>query len=104
VVKIKIPKEKKRYCPYCRKHTLHKVEIVKTAGRRNTSALKAGTRYRKKKLEKGYGSSPYPVLEHGRKHGAKTTRKVLLRFTCTVCGKKHQIKNAQRIKRAEIER
>ncbi len=104
MVKIKIPKETKRHCPHCKKHTVHKVEIVKTAGRRSTSALKAGSRYRKKKLEKGYGSSPYPVIEHGRKHGAKTTKKVLLRFTCTECGKKHQIKRAQRLKKAELER
>ncbi len=97
-----MPKEVKRHCPYCKTHTVHKIEIVKTAGRRKTSSLKAGTRYRKKKLEKGYGSSPYPLIEHGRKHGAKAVRKICLKFICTQCGKAHLIKRAQRFKRFEL--
>lgn len=87
---MKIPKTRNRYCPYCKKHTKHTIERVSTAGRRSGSSLKAGSRYRIKKLEKGYGGTPYPMMEHGTRYGAKASKKVMLRFTCSVCKKAHQ--------------
>ena len=99
---MKVPKEIKRHCPYCKKHTIHVVERVKTAGRRKGSALKAGERRRRPKLNKGYGGSPYPKMEHGRKYGAKSSQKIMLGYKCKECGKTHQSKNPQRGKKFEI--
>jgi len=99
---MKVPQTVRTYCPSCKAHREHKVERVKTAGRRATSALKAGTRYRTEKLHKGYGGSPYPKIEHGSKYGAKNSQKVMLRFTCQECGKKHQNRHPQRAKKFEI--
>ena len=99
---MKVPQQVKRYCPYCKRHTLQKVERVKTSGRRKTSSLKAGSRYRLEKLHKGYGGSPYPKIEHGVKHGSKTVQKVFLRYKCLECGKYNQVTTAIRAKRFEI--
>src|SRR3989338_505163 len=99
---MKIPKQQMKYCQKCRKHTKQKVDRVKTAGRRKTSALKAGSRYRVEKLHKGYGGSPYPMIEHGNKYGAKTSQKILLKFTCSVCNRKQQSTNPYRAKKFEI--
>lgn len=99
---MKIPKKVKTYCPKCRKHTEQTVDRVKTSGRRSTSTLKAGSRYRLEKLHKGYRGSPYPMIEHGSKYGAKTSQKILLRFKCTTCKKMHQSNNPFRAKKFEI--
>lgn len=100
---MKIPKTIKHYCPSCKRHTKQTVDRVKTGGRRKTSALKAGSRYRTRKVNKGYGGSPYPMIQHGVKYGAKTSQKILLRFKCSVCGKKSQSGNPIRAKKFEIE-
>lgn len=99
---MKVPKKIKTFCQKCRKHTEQKVERVKTSGRRATSNLKMGTRYRLIKLHKGYHGSPYPMIEHGSKYGAKTSQKVMLRYTCEICKKKHQSRNPIRAKKFEI--
>ena len=38
---MKIPKEKRTYCPHCKKHTMHEVH---TAKKRKASELKWGQR------------------------------------------------------------
>ncbi|MCK5177636.1 MAG: 50S ribosomal protein L44e [Candidatus Aenigmarchaeota archaeon] len=98
---MKIPKTMKRFCPFCKLSKEHKVARVKTGGRRTTSSLKQGSRYRLKKLHKGYGGSPYPKIEHGIKYGAKKSQKILIKFTCLTCSKSHQ-SNIGRAKKFEI--
>ncbi|OYT34056.1 MAG: 50S ribosomal protein L44e [Candidatus Aenigmarchaeota archaeon ex4484_52] len=98
---MKLPKTIQRFCPFCKKNNEHKITRVKTGGRRKTSCLKAGSRYRLKKLHKGYGGSPYPKIEHGVKYGAKKSQKVLIKYTCISCSKSHQ-KNIGRAKKFEI--
>lgn len=104
MINIKVPKEVMRHCPSCKKHTLQKVEQVKTAGRRSGSALKQGTRRKSAYLHQGYGGSPYPKIEHGVKFGAKTSHKIMLRYLCNDCGKKNQARTANRAKKFEIKR
>lgn len=98
---MKIPREIKRYCPFCRKHQIHVVKQVKTAGRRK-SALKFGERRRRPNIDRGYGGSPYPKTEHGVKYGAKVTKKVMVKYTCKVCNKSHQNAKPVRLKKFEI--
>jgi len=104
VIFLNIPKEVKRHCPHCKTHQIHTVERIKTAGRRTTSNLKQATRYRNIKLHKGYGGSPYKKIEHGVKYGAKTSQKIMLRYKCEACGKKHQSTNPVRAKKFEIQK
>ena len=91
---MKFPKEIRVFCPFCKKHQLHTVEIGKKRTRRK---MAQGQRRFLRKLE-GYGSFPKekPV---GRE---KPTKRVDLRYKCTVCGKKHTKGKAWRAKKFEI--
>jgi large subunit ribosomal protein L44e len=91
---MKFPQQVKIYCPFCKKHTLHKVE---TAKRGKERTLAAGRRRFARKM-RGYGSFPkeYP------KGRGKPTRKVDLRFKCSVCGKKHMKGKGFRVKKLEF--
>ncbi len=91
---MKFPKIVRTYCPYCKKHQQHEVEIAKKRPKRSVAA---GERRFKRKM-KGYGSFP---KEHPRGR-EKPTKKVDLRFKCTVCGKKHVRGEGFRIKKIEI--
>lgn len=57
VKKMKIPKEVRRYCPYCRKHTTHEVFESK---RRKASELKWGQR-QFRRVTAGYRGYPRPL-------------------------------------------
>lgn len=94
-----IPKTKKRFCPTCRKQTEQKVTIAKTSGKRG----KLGKGRRKlKKMEHGYRGFPYAKIEHGTKYGAKTSKKVVLVFQCSVCKKKNLWKKGKRSKKVML--
>ncbi len=86
---MKYPKEIRKYCPFCRTYTLHKVKIVKPSKRRG--ALKAGQRRYERKVA-GYTGSVKPTMKKSSggykgRYGSKTSTKVSLLLTCTVCKK-----------------
>lgn len=93
---MKYPKKVRRFCPKCRKHTEHIVEESKRRPRRENT--KSQRRFRRK--ERGYGSFP----KENPKGREKPTRKVDLRFKCTVCNKKHTIGSGYRIKKIEFDK
>jgi large subunit ribosomal protein L44e len=102
---MKIPKTTKRYCPYCRKHTEHKISDVSSGHKR--SALKRGSieRARKRGLGRGYGNlgkwgSKPPITKWKRK--TKSTKKTNLMFTCSVCKKSHMQKKGKRTSKLQI--
>ena len=76
------PRKIKTYCPSCKKHTLHNVEKVK---KRKASELKQGQR-RFRRVMAGYRGFPRPKPE-GRE---KTSRRIAMKFTCSVCKKSIQ--------------
>lgn len=76
------PRKIKRYCPYCKKHTIHEVDKVK---KRTASELKQGQR-RFRRVMRGYRGFPRPKPE-GRE---KTSRRIALKYKCSVCKKSHQ--------------
>ena len=80
---MKMPKEKRTYCPKCRKHTLHQVQKVK---KRKASELKAGQRQFRRVLS-GYGGFPRALPS-----GAKPTKKVALVLQCKECKKSRTVK------------
>ena len=79
---MKMPRSIKRYCPSCKKHTLHEVEKVK---KKRASELKRGQRLFRK-VTAGYGGFPRPKPE-GRE---KPTKRINLKYKCKECGKAHQ--------------
>lgn len=91
---MKFPKEVRIFCPYCRKHTLHTVEIAKKRPRRT---LSQGQRRFLRKM-KGYGSFP----KENPKGRGKPTTKVDLRFKCKECGKKHMHGKGFRVKKLQF--
>ena len=91
---MKFPKEMKIYCPHCRKHTLHTVELAKKKTRRTMA--QGQRRFLRKML--GYGS--FPKENPGKRE--KPTRRVDLRFKCSVCGKKHMHGAGFRVKKLEL--
>jgi len=87
------PRKIKRYCPTCKKHTIHSIDKIK---KRKASELKQGQR-RFRRVMKGYRGFPRPKPE-GRE---KTSRRISIKFTCEQCKKSFQ-PPTQRAKKFEI--
>jgi len=87
------PRKIKRYCPYCKKHTIHDVDKVK---KRKTGELRQGQR-RFRRVMKGYRGFPRPKPE-GRE---KTSKRIALKYKCSACKKTHQPSNI-RTKKLDI--
>lgn len=87
---MKIPKTTKRYCPYCRKRTEHKIKLVSTGGKRGALTRGSLLRAKKRGLNRGignkgkWGSRP-AVSKFKRK--SKTTKKTNIMYTCQECKK-----------------
>lgn len=101
---MKIPKLRKRLCPYCKKHTEHKVAQVK---RKKASSLKYGSKVRAKKRGAAYGAGNLgryskPAVTKFKMTGAKTTKKTDIRYQCQVCKKSHAQSKGIRAKRVEF--
>jgi len=90
---MKRPRKVNRYCPHCKKHTVHDVDKIK---KKKASELKQGQR-RFRRVMSGYRGFPRPKPE-GRE---KTSRRIPLKFMCTECKKTHQPPNI-RTKRLDI--
>ena len=91
---MKFPKKIRTYCPNCRKHTEHTVELSKKRPRRTDS--QGQRRFLRKML--GYGSFP----KENPKGREKPTKKLDIRFTCTVCKKAHTRGSGWRAKKFEL--
>ena len=97
---MKLPKKTKRYCPYCKKHTDHKISQAKAGHQR--SSLKKGSLERAKKRGLGrgkgnlgkWGSKP-AVTKWKRK--TKSNKKTNFIYTCKVCGKSTIQKKGKRV-------
>lgn len=103
---MKLPKETRRYCPYCKKHTKQQILTAKQKSRSATHPLSrwSTTRAKKRSYRSGYGNlgrfSKPPVKSWKRK--TKITKRISLVFKCAVCGKMKGIKKAIRSSRIEI--
>jgi large subunit ribosomal protein L44e len=104
--KMKLPKEIKRYCPYCRKHTIHTVGTAKQKARSSAHPLSrwSNARTKARSYRSGTGNlgrfSKPAVKSWKRK--TKTTKRITVQYKCKECNKIHQIKKAIRTGRIEI--
>ncbi|MFC1697855.1 50S ribosomal protein L44e [Nanoarchaeota archaeon] len=102
---MKLPKIMKRLCPYCKKHTEHKVTESK---RRTAGSAHPLARYAKKRSGYGKGSGNLgrygsrPPIAKFKQTGKKQSKKVDLRYQCTVCKKMHVQKKGIRAKKFEL--
>lgn len=101
---MKLPRTRKKYCPYCRKHTEHKIAQMK---RRQPSSLSHGSKYRAMKRGRARGKGNHgryskPAITQWKMTGAKTTKKTDLGYTCSVCHKTHLQRKGIRIRKLEF--
>ncbi|MEL9914743.1 MAG: 50S ribosomal protein L44e [Thermoplasmatales archaeon] len=91
---MKLPRKVKRYCPFCKRHTLQEIERVK---KKKASELRKGQR-RFRRVTSGYGGFPRPVYE-GRE---KPTKRINIRYRCLECKKAYHTPT-WRAKKFELE-
>ena len=103
---MKLPKTTKRFCPFCKKRTDQKLDLVSTGHKRGT--LKRGSLVRAKKRNampgkgnKGKFGSKKAIKSWKRKTKA-TTRKVVI-YKCSECKKSKHAKNSRRVSKLIIE-
>ena len=103
---MKLPKEKRRYCPYCRKHTQQLVATAKQKSRSASHPLSRGsaTREKLRGVRAGFGNmgkrSKKGAKDWNRK--SKITKRITIVYKCKVCNKMKGIKKAIRASRIEI--
>ena len=101
---MKVPKMMKRLCPYCKKHTEHKVTQNK---KKNASSLTYGSKIRAKRRGQARGTGNLgryskPAVSKFKSTGKKTSKKTDFRYECKECKKKHVQKSGIRAKRVEF--
>ena len=101
---MKIPKNKMRYCPYCKKHTEH---VVSQTKKKNASSLSYGSKVRARRRGQARGKGNMgryskPAVTKFKMTGAKSTKKTDLRFECKVCKKMHVQRQGFRAKKVEF--
>jgi large subunit ribosomal protein L44e len=104
---MKIPKLIKRLCPYCKKHTEHKVEQAKAKGRSTARPLSRYSKYRNKArgLIVGMGNKgrySKPPVKKCKMLNKKLSKKVDLRYICQECKKMSQRSKGFRAKKFEL--
>lgn len=101
---MKISKIRKRYCPYCKKHTEHTVAQTKK-GKPRSMTYGSKNRARRRGSARGIGNRgrySKPAISKFKLTGKKSSKKVDLRYTCKECKKTHVQKKGFRAKRVEF--
>lgn len=78
---MKIPKEIRTYCPFCKAHNVHKIKV---ASKGKARTLASGNVKHRRKL-KGHGGK-----RAGKKAVKKQGKKQKLMLECMNCHKKHE--------------
>ena len=102
---MKIKKTVKKYCPFCKKHTEHKVSQAKKKGRNAAHPMSRGSdnRLRQRGLRRGKGNlgrfskPPKPKMT-----GKKLSKKTDFRYTCKDCNKTQTQRRGVRAKKIEL--
>ncbi len=101
---MKLPKTVNRYCPYCKKHTEHRVSQTKKG---QPSSMKHGAKQRMWKRGRGRGKGNLGKLSKGalsgwKRYNKKSSKKTDLRYECSVCKKIHTQRKGFRTKKIEF--
>jgi len=99
------PKNKKRYCVFCKKHTETKVEPVSSGHKRGSLRRGGKARMRMRGLWRGMGShGKYSKPAIGSwKRKIKNTKKTNVMYTCQVCKKSLTQKYGKRSGKFKLE-
>jgi large subunit ribosomal protein L44e len=103
---MKLPKKVNRNCPFCKKKTEHKISLVSTGIKRGS--LKRGSIQRAALRGRGVGmgnkgkwGSKSAINKWKRK--TKSTKRLVILYTCQSCKKSHQAKYGRRVSKIQIE-
>lgn len=104
---MKLPKQTNRFCPTCRKHTLHKISLAKKRTRGTARPLSRGAlaRVRKRGSNRGIGNQgrySMPPVKSRKMYNKKQSKKTDIRYECTVCKKQHGQRKGKRAKKIEF--
>ena len=94
---MKFPKEIRIYCPKCKSHQNHRVKQEKKRARSSAHPDSSSQRRFQRKT-KGYRGFPRPQPSGE----GKPTKKVDLRYKCSVCGKSQIRGRGFRVKKLEF--
>jgi large subunit ribosomal protein L44e len=103
---MKLPKIRKTYCRFCKKHTEHKV----VESKKKTAFTAHPLSYGNKKLRAKWrgrigmgnnGRYSKPPLTRSKMYGKKKSKNTDLRFECSVCKKMHNQRSGFRLKKIE---
>ncbi len=103
---MKLPKETKRYCPYCKKHTEQSIGTAKQKSRSATHHMSRGstTRLKLRGFRMGFGNQGKYSRKGPKdwKRKTKITKRISVIYTCKVCKKMKGIRKAIRSGRIVI--
>jgi large subunit ribosomal protein L44e len=104
---MKLPKTMKRYCPFCKKHTVHNVknQSFKGLGKTHTLSRSSKSRLHRRGRRRGVGNLgrfSKKAMGAWKMYGKKQTKKTDLRYTCSECKKTHTQPQGFRIKKVEF--
>ncbi|MAH33116.1 50S ribosomal protein L44e [archaeon] len=99
-----LPKNTNRHCPYCKKHTNHKIALNK---KKSPRSMTYGSKLRAKRrgLARGIGNRgrySKPAVTKFKMTGKKTSKKLDLRYECSTCKKKHMKSSGFRARKIEF--
>jgi len=103
---MKLPKETKRYCPYCNKRTSQTVSVAKQKSRSATHPMSRGSASREK--SRRLRDRPGNLGRRSRKapknwkRKTKATKRMTVMHTCKECKKSKMKKSSMRVSRIEI--
>jgi ribosomal protein L44E len=101
---MKVPKTTTRFCPYCKKRTEQKIDVVSTGFKRGELKRGSITRAKSRGAMPGKGNQGRYSRKAPKYHKRKsktTTRKVLI-YKCNECKKSKQSKNSRRVSKLLI--
>jgi len=101
---MKFPKTVNRFCPYCRKHTPHKVAMSKKRSPR-TMTYGSKLRARRRGSARGVGNLgrySKPPISKFKMTGRKASKKTDLRYECSKCKKQHIQSHGFRARKIEF--
>lgn len=96
---MNLPKETKRFCPYCKKRTDQKIDVVSTGFKRGELRRGSISRSKSRGAMPGHGNQgrySRKAPKNWKRKTKTTTRKVVI-YKCKDCGKSKQAKESRRV-------
>lgn len=96
---MKVPKETKRFCPYCKKRTDQKIDIVSTGSKRGELKRGSISRSKARGAFPGMGNQGRYSRKSPKnwKRKTKTTMRRVLIYKCKECNKSKPAKESRRV-------